>query len=78
MAEGWESFSLNTDSITDNSVEVVSCPANYKVEETQLNLNESKRKKFLLPKLCNRDHNIAIRFYAWYGLLNSKNTRKSM
>ena len=26
MAEGCESFSLKTDSITDSSVEVVSCP----------------------------------------------------
>ena len=27
MAEGWESFNLKTDSITDSSVDVVSCPA---------------------------------------------------
>ena len=29
MAEGCESFSLKTDSITDSSVEVVSCPAKH-------------------------------------------------
>ena len=28
MAEGWPSFNLNTDSTTEISVEVVSCPQN--------------------------------------------------
>ena len=36
MAEGWESFSLKTDSMTDSSVEVVSWPAKHQSSYSQM------------------------------------------
>ena len=49
IAEGCASFSLNTDSITDISVEVVSCPANAHQSLTTIPAPITSLPRFTVP-----------------------------
>merc|ERR1719483_1154569 len=60
MAEGWASFSLKTDSMTDNSVEVVSCPVKAHQSLTTMPAPITSAPLFTVPATrgtCSRELN---------------------